>query len=141
MKWTNDLSINIETIDNQHKELINRINDLVNAIKHHICKHKISSVIEFLEEYVDFYFGEEERFMLKFSYPGYQFHKSQHEHFKETLSFLKSELIKIEGGTKPGPYNLSMATNQVIVDWILDHIARVDKELGQFLQTQRDLAL
>jgi hemerythrin-like metal-binding protein len=136
MKWTEHLSVGIDIIDNQHKELFNRINSLVEAIKQHICKHKISGVIQFLEDYVHTHFDEEERYMLRYEYPGYQFHKAQHEHFKNELSALKLELIKIEGGAKPGSYDLSMTTNQVVVDWILDHIVKVDKQLGKFLQTK-----
>lgn len=136
MKWTNDLSVGVDIIDNQHKELFNRINSLVEAIKQHVCKHKISDVIQFLEDYIHTHFSLEEKFMLKYEYSGYQFHKAQHEYFKKELSVLKSELIKIEGGAKPGSYELSMTTNQVVVDWILDHIAKIDKELGKFLQTK-----
>lgn len=136
MKWTEDLSVGVEAIDNQHKELFNRINSLVDAIKQHICKHKISGVIQFLEDYIQIHFDEEERYMLKYEYPEYQFHKAQHEHFKKEFSALKTELIKIEGGAKPGAYELSVATNQVVVDWILDHITRIDKQFGKFLEAR-----
>jgi len=134
MKWTEDLSIGIDIIDNQHKELFNRINSLLEAIKQHICKDKISGIIQFLDDYVHSHFDEEERYMLKYGYPEYQFHKAQHEHFKKELSALKSELIKIEGRAKLGSYELSVITNQVVVDWILDHIVKIDKQLGKFLQ-------
>ncbi len=136
MKWTKDLSVGVDIIDNQHKELFNRINSLVEAIKQHICKDKISGVIQFMEDYIHAHFNEEERFMLKYDYPGYQHHKAQHEYFKNELYILKSELIKIEGGAKPGSYDLSVTTNQVVVDWILEHIVIVDKQLGNFLKTK-----
>lgn len=136
MKWTEDLSVGIEVIDKQHKELFERINSLVDAIKQHVCKYKISDVIKFLEDYVHIHFGEEEKYMLKYEYPHYSFHKSQHEHFKKELANLKPELLKLEGGTKPGSYELSVTTNQLVVDWILEHIANVDKHLGKFLKSK-----
>ena len=134
MKWTEDLSTGIEKIDEQHKELFEKINDLVAAVRQSVCKYKISDVIKFLEDYVVFHFGEEERYMRQFNYPGYAAHKAQHEKFIANFNELKKELPKLEDGKKPGSYDLSVATNQVVVDWILDHIARVDKQLGEFLK-------
>jgi len=137
MKWTEDLSVNVETIDNQHKELFARINDLVDAIKQHTCKYKISDVVKFLDDYIVFHFGEEEKLMQRYGYPGYEQHKKQHEHFMENFKELKKELPKLEGGAKPGSYDLSVETNQVVVDWILDHIAKIDKRLGEFLKDKK----
>ncbi|MFZ2197483.1 MAG: bacteriohemerythrin [Thermodesulfovibrionales bacterium] len=134
MKWTEDLSTGIEKIDEQHRELFEKINDLVAAVRQSVCKYKISDVIRFLEDYVVFHFGEEENYMLQFGYPGYQSHKAQHQKFIENFNELKKELPKLEGGKKPGSYDLSVWTNQVVVDWILDHIARTDKQLGEFLK-------
>jgi hemerythrin-like metal-binding protein len=134
VQWTEDLAVGIEKIDEQHKELFEKISDLVSAVKQSVCKYKIGEVIRFLEEYAAFHFGEEERYMLKFGYPDYQAHKAQHEQFKANFQELKKELPKLEGGSKPGSYDLSVETNKVVVDWILDHIAKVDKRLGVFLK-------
>jgi hemerythrin-like metal-binding protein len=106
----------------------------VAAVKQSVCKYKIGDVIRFLEEYAAFHFGEEERYMLKFGYPDYRAHKAQHEKFVANFNELKKELPKLEGGNKPGSYDLSVETNRVVVDWILDHIAKVDKRLGVFLK-------
>jgi hemerythrin len=134
MEWTEDLSVGNETIDSQHRELFDRINDLVAAIKQKTCKYKIGDVIKFLDDYIVFHFGEEENIMLKHGYPGYQEHKAQHKIFLDNFETLKVELPKLEGGKKPGSYDLSVETNQVVVDWILLHIAGVDKKLGEFLK-------
>ena len=134
MQWTEDLAVGVEKIDAQHKELFEKINDLVAAVKQSVCKYKIGDVIGFLEDYAAFHFGEEERYMLKFSYPDYQAHKAQHEKFIANFQELKKELPKLEGGSKPGSYDLSVETNKVVVDWILEHIAKVDKRLGVFLK-------
>lgn len=134
MQWTSDLSVGIEKIDEQHRELFDKINDLVAAVKRSVCKYKIGDVIKFLEDYVVFHFGEEEKYMVQFNYPNYQAHKTQHEKFIENFNELKKELPKLEGGKKPGSYDLSVETNAVVVDWILDHIAKVDKLLGEFLK-------
>ncbi len=138
MEWTENLSTGNETIDDQHKELFLRINDLVLAVHNSVCKYKISDVIKFLDEYISFHFGEEEHLMQGRSYPGYKAHKAQHEKFKRNFVRLKKDLMKLDGGKKPGSYGLSVRTNQIVVDWILEHIAQVDKKLGEFLGPQRE---
>jgi hemerythrin len=136
MKWTEDLSVGIEEIDEQHKELISRINDLVDSVHQHVCKYKIGDVIKFLEEYIFVHFGDEEGLMKKYGYPDYPSHKAQHEFFIREFAELKKELEKLEGGKRRGSYDLSVETNRIVVDWILDHIAKIDKKLGAYLQTK-----
>jgi hemerythrin len=134
MQWSESLSVGNAVIDNQHKELFDRINDLVAAIKQKTCKYKIGDVIKFLDDYIIFHFGEEEKIMRKYKYPGYPEHKAEHRIFLENFQKLKVELPKLEGGKKTGSYDLSVETNQVVVDWILSHIINVDKKLGEFLK-------
>lgn len=134
MKWTEDLSVGVELIDHQHRELIARINDLVVAIRQKTCKYKISDVLQFLDEYIVFHFGEEEKIMQKYAYPEYPSHRDQHKKFIASFQKLKKELPKLGRGTKPGSYDLSVETNTVVVDWILEHIAHVDMKLGKFLK-------
>ena len=136
MEWTEDLAVGNDTIDFQHKELFRRINDLVLAVHNSVCKYKITDVITFLEDYISFHFGEEEQLMQGRSYPAYRAHKAQHEKFKRNFVKLKKELLKLDGGKKPGSYWLSVRTNQVVVDWIVEHIAKVDKLFGQFLRQE-----
>ena len=64
MKWTQDMAVGIETIDEQHKELFKRISDLLQAIREHRCKSEIDGTIKFLDDYARFHFGEEENACL-----------------------------------------------------------------------------
>ncbi len=45
-------------------------------------------------------------------------------------------MISKWSGRKPGSYDLSVEINHVVVDWILEHIARVDRKFGEFLMTE-----
>ena len=89
MEWSEKLSIGVDLIDSQHKELFLKINGLVAAIKDHTCKYKISDVIKFLEDYIVFHFSEEEAYMRHNDYPEYLRHKAQHNYFME--SFFRAE--------------------------------------------------
>jgi hemerythrin len=133
MQWTEALSVGIDLIDEQHRELIDRINSLVRDVKQGRCRETIGDTIRFLENYAATHFAQEERLMEQHAYPEYSGHKGQHKEFLTSLAELQEtlEAVRRRGG---GSYELSVTTNQVVVEWILDHIATRDKKLGAFLQ-------
>lgn len=137
MEWSDKFSIGIDTIDNQHKELFRRINALATAIKEHRCREEIDKTIEFLEDYARVHFSEEEKHMLRTLYPGYTEQLRQHSQFLTSLAGLKlkAALPRVPGSS----YDLSATTNQVVVDWIVNHILKVDMKFGGFLRSRGQL--
>jgi len=127
--WRQDLSIGVEQIDHQHKELFARINHLLNACTEGKGREEVGGVIGFLEEYVVTHFGHEEALMADHGYPEMREHKSFHAHFIQEFNLLKERFEK-EGAT----IYFVIQVNQVVVDWLVGHIQRVDKKLGLFLQ-------
>lgn len=132
MQWSDKLAVGIETIDSQHRELFIRINKLVQAIKEHRCKDEIDGVIRFLEDYAKIHFAEEERHMRDTKYAGYDEQRQEHVRYLEALRELKEQaaLPRVQGSS----YDLSATTNQVVVDWIVDHILKVDMKFGEYLK-------
>lgn len=131
MEWTPDLSVGIERIDEQHRELFRRINRLVEAVKKSECKFIIGGVMQFLHDYVVEHFGDEEGIMLGHGYPYSDEHRAQHAKFIEDLARMEEELRNEESS-----YTRSVHVNQMVVDWILTHISRVDKKLGEYLKSE-----
>lgn len=127
--WTDDLATGVSKIDDQHKELFKRINNLLIACNKGKGRREIEGVVKFLDEYVDTHFSDEERIMIRYEYPSYPAHKAQHLEFVEKLSELKKRLDQEGAGLV-----IVIATNQMLVDWLRTHIRRLDKELGSFLK-------
>jgi hemerythrin len=123
--------VGVDEIDRQHKELFHRINNLVTAIKQHRCKDEIDGTLKFFEEYAVTHFAYEEKYMKDVHYPKYAQHKTHHAQYVKHLSELKNEaaVSRVKGSS----YDLSMTTHQIVVDWIIDHIMKVDKKFGKFL--------
>lgn len=134
MEWSDKLSIGIATIDNQHRELFRRINGLVTAIKEQRCKEEIDKTIEFLGDYARVHFSEEEKHMLRTRYPGYEEQTKEHRQYLAAIADLKlqASLPRVPGSS----YDLSATTNQVVVDWIVNHILKIDMKFGRFLRSQ-----
>ncbi len=134
MEWNDKMAVGIKTIDSQHKELFKRINNLVLAIKQHRCKAEFDGTLKFLDDYARVHFAEEEKHMRDTNYPGLGEQQAQHKKYLESLAKLKEEasLPRVSGST----YDLSATTNQVIVDWIVDHIMKVDMKFGEYLRNK-----
>lgn len=129
VEWTNDLSVGIELVDEQHKMLIQRLNDLTEAVQLQQGPYKIGSTLDFLIEYTDFHFSEEERHMAANGYPNLETHKLKHEEFKSTLSALEQD-FRDDGPT----HDLAASIDTLLVNWLLKHIRAVDTEFGTFLK-------
>jgi len=127
--WRDDLSIGVPEIDNQHKELIKKIDGLFEACNKGKGKEEVVKVIEYLGDYVKEHFGAEEALQRKYAYPGYETHKKIHDGFIENFSGLKAQLDR-EGVTPA----LIIQMNRLLIDWLMQHIKKTDKELGVFLK-------
>jgi hemerythrin len=135
MEWTEKLATGVSSIDSQHKELFKRINNLVIAIKQRRCKSEIDGTIKFLDDYARVHFSEEEKHMRDSNYGGLEEQQKSHEKYLAALAKLKQQasLPRVAGGS----YDLSATTNQVVVDWIVDHIMTLDMRFGAFLRNRK----
>jgi hemerythrin len=134
MEWSDKLAVGVATIDSQHKELFKRIDNLVLAIKQHRCKSEIDGTLKFLDDYARVHFAEEEKHMRDTHYGGYEEQVEAHKRYLAALVELKAEaaLPRVSGSS----YDLSATTNQVVVDWIVDHILKLDMQFGEYLRKQ-----
>ncbi|NJD57186.1 MAG: bacteriohemerythrin [Nitrospirae bacterium] len=130
LQWTQDLSVGVEEIDSQHKELFDRINDLDSAMKQGSAKEEVVRLMEFLDEYVIIHFGAEEKYMTDRNYKGYTLHKTKHEWFKKEFYDIWTKLEA--GGITPDVIVLS---NNLLITWFSNHIRSIDMMLGSFLKS------
>lgn len=129
IEWDDSLSVGVDLIDEQHKMLIQRLNDLSSAIEMTQGEGGIVQTLDFLIEYADFHFSAEEKCMAEYDYPGLDHQKRQHEEFKASLKNLVDD-YEYEGVTRA----LTTSVNVFLHNWLVNHIKGVDHKLGEFLQ-------
>lgn len=129
IKWRESLSIGIPVIDNQHKELLHRFDGLLIACQNGKGIEELKGLQTFLEEYVQTHFNHEEALQRLHRYPAYEAHRAEHLYFIEQLDKLKAETQK-EGVST----HHVVETNNLLLKWLLNHISKVDMELGTFLK-------
>ena len=130
IKWRESLSIGVEEIDRQHKELLLRFDMLLAACEEGKGILELKKLLDFLDSYVQTHFSDEEALQRLWNYPGYEDHHKEHQSFVERIRKLQHE-IETEGLA----VHHVIETNNLLFKWLINHIAKVDKELGKFLKT------
>jgi len=127
--WSDEMSVGVEWIDEQHKELFTRINRLLSGMGEVGSGAELTKTMAFLEEYIVLHFDAEEEQMALYDYPFYREHKDAHEWlFKEV-----SEMAKELGAQGPSD-ELYMRAERTLVDWLLHHVRKTDMQLGSYLK-------
>lgn len=132
MRWTEDLSVGIDAIDSQHREVFAIAGSLLDAVGTGGGLGEVTRVVWFLEEYVMNHFTLEELYMKRYHYPEYPSHKAEHTAFIGDFYDLRDELDR--DGVTAG---LARKLADRVGDWLAEHIGRQDKALGAFLRSTR----
>ncbi len=127
ISWDDKFITGIRLIDDQHKKLVNMINDLHDAMMIGKGKQAVSKVIQELVDYTVSHFSTEEKFMIKYSYPWMLPHRSEHKKFVDQVS-------DFQKGYNEGKISLSIEIMNFLKDWLVNHIQNTDKKLGPFLK-------
>jgi len=128
LTWTKSLAVGFGRIDDQHKELFSRYNDLIAACTAGKGKEEIISMLDFLAEYVTSHFAEEERYMMRYRYPEQVSHRQQHREMVATVEEVRRELRE-EGPTVA----VITMINHTLLNWLIRHVKQTDVELARFL--------
>ena len=128
IKISKDMETGVTLIDNQHKELIDRINAVTYAGNKAFTKEETQKTLDLLGEYISKHFSDEEALQLRSGYPKYEWHKAQHKHYVNEFKKLKQEFNSNGYSAK---FTLDLSNS--IIGWIVKHIKSADVELGKFL--------
>lgn len=130
MIWNDNLKIGVAMIDSEHRELCDRIDRLLAACSQGKGRDEIVKTVDFLQEYTIKHFGDEEKLQRSCGYPKCKEHKAMHEYFVSKITELKKELS--EQGANVATIS---ETNYFLMNWLLNHIQKVDKELAQYIKS------
>ncbi len=132
IKWHESLSIGVAVIDNQHKELVARFDQLLKACEANQGVSELNRTMAFLNEYVIKHFHDEEELQRKHNYPNYDAHRKEHESFTTRIKSLQQEIVREGMSTRH-----IIETNNILITWLVDHISSSDAEIGKFLKSQQ----
>jgi hemerythrin len=128
-EFTDNLITGNKTIDAQHRELIDKINNLLDAIETSKDKAVAVNTLDFLNDYVEYHFGEEEKLQKEAGYPGLEDHLKQHEALRKTVADLTAMLEEEEGPSNAFVEQL----NKQVINWLYRHIEGFDRSVAEYL--------
>ena len=117
-----------EMIDTQHKELIDKINKLLDSCE--TSKDKVVAVktLDYLADYTEFHFGEEEKLQESIQYPGIEAHKKEHEKVRSVINDLYTMLQEEEGPSAA----FVEQVNKNVIEWLYRHIKGFDRSVAEY---------
>lgn len=128
VRWSDNLETGIIWQDFQHQELLEQMYSLRYAVLERGQVDQIREIIGFLDLYVKDHLGIEEKYMEMYDYPEFGSHKKQHEKFINDIEMMKLQTDNPENFLQSA--QLCYELNQ----WFVNHVATIDKKLGEFLK-------
>ncbi|MFW5733439.1 MAG: bacteriohemerythrin [Oceanidesulfovibrio sp.] len=130
VEWSPRLHIGIAQVDQQHEHLTTLINQLYETHQSGEDRKALEPIVNEINDYAQYHFSEETKLMEQFGYPGIEEHKVQHDDFiVKSVEYLFDYLDgKVEA--------LSVEMLDYLTDWWVNHISKVDQEMGEYLKSK-----
>lgn len=130
--WTDQLNVGIEVIDQQHRRIVEYINQLDDARSNNYSREEIGFLVNELVDYTISHFGFEESLQEEAGYPFLKAHQKVHELFTKRVADFQTRYNNGEDVTK--------GLNSLLVTWLFNHIKRDDNDyvetVKSYLQRQ-----
>ncbi|MHC4442627.1 MAG: bacteriohemerythrin [Planctomycetota bacterium] len=123
--WTEDYSVGIPKIDDQHKQIISMINRLIEQPEATSDSEIVSDIVMEMTQYAQQHFQTEEQLMADHGYPDFDEHKQQHTAYKKkTVEFCTATMV--------GTDNIPDTIFNYLQDWWINHIQNTDMKYKPF---------
>ncbi|NIP41972.1 MAG: bacteriohemerythrin, partial [candidate division Zixibacteria bacterium] len=117
----------ITEIDNDHRNLIDLLNQLKIDIESGKQEESVKELIPKLMDYAVNHFNTEEKYMVQYDYPGTDVHKAEHEKFVKEVS---DTITALEAGKTVLFYEVY----EFLSYWVDRHITEIDREMLDYLR-------
>ncbi len=128
-EWSDQLSVKVGKMDEQHKVLMSLINELHEAMKTGMGKEATGKTLKRLIEYTKTHFATEEALMRQHGYPGLDLQKAEH-------AKLTQQVLDFDKDYNAGKITLTMEVMAFLKQWLNDHIGNTDKKYGPYLNSK-----
>ncbi|GAA6170530.1 bacteriohemerythrin [Colwellia sp. KU-HH00111] len=127
IEWTAELSVGIDSIDEQHKKLVNMINALNEAMLTGSSNELLGKIFTGLAAYTQKHFAYEEALFAEYGYADSKQHKRQHRELIAQVVELKQKFIENPQQTMTADLMLFLKR------WLTNHIMKTDKAYAECL--------
>jgi hemerythrin len=129
LTWSDSYSVGIAVLDEDHKRLLNLINQLQTAAHYHTGDTYEQESLGALVDYTRSHFQREEALMEQYGFPGLAAHRQQHQAMIDEVGKLVTAYAQDRDAT------IEKAISY-LQTWLLNHINGTDKEYTDFLNAK-----
>jgi hemerythrin len=130
MTWTEEMSVGVKSLDDDHKRLIELLNELHDGIQAGQANQALEGVIDGLVRYTRFHFAREEKLFAEAGFPESAAHKAEHDMLSRRALNLQA---RFENGQSQ---QLSLEAMEFLKNWLTEHIMGSDQKYGPFLNAK-----
>ena len=127
--WNDSLLIGVVLIDDQHRELVKHLDELLEACHSGKGSSEVGHTLKFVVAYIHDHLKDEEELQALYAYPDMDAHKKLHAKFVQNTIDLMQELKS----SKPCG-DFTDKVRKMLLGWFLTHIKTEDKKLGAYIQ-------
>lgn len=125
IRWSPELSVRVQLIDQQHLRLVDITNDLYCAARDKKGAAEVKRIYKELCKYTAFHFKDEERKMAKVGYPDLRQHQQLHKKLLAKVEEFQQRIAQQEDG-------IEKALLKFLKSWLIDHIGRQDAKYSPY---------
>jgi|MDTC01.2.fsa_nt_gb hemerythrin len=128
INWADYYSVKVKEMDEQHKKLIQLINDFYNAYQSGTTE-EVPALMEGVIKYTKVHFSREEKLIKQHGFPEYDSHKAEHDDFAKKAIAMNQKYIS-------GDKSIAGEMAVVLSNWLTNHIVINDKKYGVYLNSK-----
>lgn len=136
MIWKGSYELGVPQVDAQHKELFNRVESFMRALRSEGSWEekipKINETLEFMKRYVVEHFRDEEEYQRSINYPRYEAHKQIHTDMVDYVL----EVSKQFEQSNYDEYLMQQFGGRLLA-WLINHVAAEDQRIADYAKTRR----
>lgn len=125
LEWKAEYSVGVKLFDDHHKQLLQIIGELENAIETKCTPNKCQMIFSKLVEYSQYHFDSEETLLAQNNYTELHQQKGSHQKF---ISTIKSFRHRVQLGDD----NVELELFEYLNNWMIHHILTEDKRYTAF---------
>ncbi len=127
IQWKDRYNINFMDIDDQHRSLLELLNQLIDLVGDHADPEQVSAIFSRLCQYALTHFANEESYLAAVNYPGLDSQRHEHGVFIQ-------KLLDLDHAYDPTDPHLLEETISFLKHWYLSHILNSDMKYQPFLK-------
>ena len=130
IKWTEELALGIASMDDQHRHLVEIINEFGEAVQKGKGSRVMKKILDELIGYTQEHFADEERLLVEAGFPKLAQHQAKHRQLIQKIERFQFDFN--QGGKR-----VTIKVEEFLTYWLTNHILIDDKAYAAYMKTEK----